>query len=270
MRTVVLDIVRELGRGLEGTALLVQDRSTREYYVCKDLREFIVLGTQPLEVQIRKYCMPWNHRSLLNFYGWYFIGNDARRGCQIYYEYCAGGDLGNLIPRRRHPAEHPESLIWHVFIQLAEALHAMHNLGPQHVVHRDVKPENVFLTSPYRPYHNYPTLKLGDYGLATTRPVSRGAGTFYWKGPEVECSAKGDVWGLGAVIHALCHGSSPVSTARRGWERDPRARRPRNLPSRYSNTLNHRMMSCLRRDPRDRPDSETLVRRLRRERPRVR
>ncbi len=268
MHAFNLETVKRLGRGHEGTTWLEQDRVTREYYVRKELRRWTAVGAEIQEVQIRKYCMPRHHQNLLAFYGWDSVRTSAGEQCSIYYEYCAGGDLKKLIPKR-HPATHPESFIWHVFIQLAEALDAMHNLGPEHVVHGDVKPGNVFLTSPYRPNHSYPRVKLGDYGLAVTNPVSDARGDYAWMGPEIECSAKADVWALGATIHALCHGFGAVSKVHRGWKRDPRARRPRNLPSRYSNTLNSRMMSCLRGNPRDRPDSGTLVRNLHRERPRA-
>ena len=266
MHTSNLETVRRLGGGYEGTTWLEQDRVTGEVYARKALRIWTEVGGQPLEVQIRKYCMPRHHDNLLDFCGWDSMRTSAGEQCSIYYEYCAGGDLKKLIPKR-HPATHPESFIWHVFIQLAVALDAMHNLGPQHVVHGDVKPGNVFLTSPYRPHHSYPRLKLGDYGMAVTDTVSDAHGARSWMGPEMECSAKADVWALGAIIHALCHGFGAVSKVHRGWKRDPDARRPEDLPSRYSDTLNHRMMSCLRTDPRDRPDSETLVRRLHREMP---
>ena len=260
--------VRRLGRGVDGTTWLEQDRDTGKYHARKELRSWTAVGTQPLEVQIRKFCMPRHHRNLLDFHGWDFIRTNRRDRCNLYYEYCAGGDLSRLVPGG-HPATHPESFIWHIFIQLAEALDAMHNLGPQHVVHGDVKPGNVFLTSPYRPNHSYPTVKLGDYGRSVTDRVSDARGAISWVGPEIERSAKGDIWALGAIIHALCHGFGVVLKNHRGWRLDPHARRPKDLPSRYSNHLNHRMMSCLRRDPRDRPDSETLVRKLHRERPRA-
>ena len=221
----------------------------------------------PQEVWIRKFCMPREHRSLVKLRGWCIIDSGPPGRCNIYYEYCAGGDLHSLIPRG-HPGQHPEAFIWHVFIQVAEALDAMHNSGPRHVIHQDVKPENVFLTSRYRPNHSFPTVKLGDYGSANTNPDAPGTRiTWLYMAPENECSAEADIWALGAVIHALCHGFSPVSTKHHGWKLDPRARRPRGLPSRYSNALNHRMMSCLRVDRRDRPKSESLVRNLYRERP---
>ena len=266
MRTFDLRRVRRLGAGGEGTTWLEQDRDTGQYYVCKELEIWRVKQGQPLEVRIRRDCMPSHHRNLLDLHGWHCMETNAGPRCRIYYEYCAGGDLWELIPSGQS-ARYPESFIWHVFIQLAEALDAMHNRGPKHVVHRDVKPENVFLTSRYRPNHSYPTLKLGDYGFAGRKRVGGDCGMWQYMGPEIECSAKGDIWALGAIIHELCHGFSAVSKAHHGWKRDPGARRPQNLPSRYSNNLNRHMMWCLNVHRRDRPNSETLVRRLHGARP---
>lgn len=267
MRTDDLETVSRLGGGFEGTTWLQQDRNTREYYAWKDARVRRTVEGRPREVWVRAYCMPRYHASLLDFHGWCYAEAESPQRCNIYYEYCAGGDLGSLIPIG-NPAAHPASFIWHVFIQVAEALDAMHNRGPRHVIHRDVKPENVYLTSRYRPNHGYPTVKLGDYRTSTSEPVTGVAGSARYMGPEIECSAKGDVWAVGAVIHTLCHGFGPVSENGDGWRGDPNARRPRDLPSRYSDALHWQVMSCLRADRGNRPNSETLVRRLHRERPR--
>lgn len=266
MRTDDLETVRRLGGGWEGTTWLQQHRNTREYYAWKDARVRGTVEGRPREVWVRAHCMPRYHPSLLDLRGWCWAEAASPQRFNIYYEYCAGGDLGSLIPRG-DPAAHPESFIWHVFIQLAEALDAMHNRGLRYVIHRDVKPENVFLTSQYRPNHSYPTVKLGDYGMSSTEPVTGVTGSARYMGPEIECSAKGDVWALGAVIHALCHGFGPVSESNHGWRDDPNARRPIGLPSRYSDALNDQMMYCLRARRQDRPDSETLVTSLHSARP---
>ncbi|KAK0512248.1 hypothetical protein JMJ35_005376 [Cladonia borealis] len=258
--------VRRLGRGAEGTVWLERNRDTREYLACKNMKARVVVEEQPKEVWMIKNCMP-DHRSLVEFVGWCWLRPRSRQRCNIYFEYCAGGDLRQLIPRR-NPGRYPESFIWHVFIQLAEALDAMHNRGTQHVVHRDVKPENIFLKSRYRPNHTYPTIKLGDYGCASNIANTNAINcTWKYMPPEIQCSAAGDIWALGAVIHELCHGFGPVSTRRRNWQRDPAARRPKDLPSRYSDALHHQVMSCLRTNRLERPNSETLVRRLHGERP---
>ena len=225
-------------------------------------------GIKPLEVRLMENVLP-SHRSILRFHYWCFINTTAGEGLEVYYEYCAGKTLESFIPEGQ-PGSQSEGFIWHVFIQLAEALDAMHHRGTQHVVHRDVKPSNVFLKTAYRPGHAFPTVKLGDYGLATTKAHSTGCGTWEWIGPEIALSSRGDVWALGAIIHALCHGVGPVDMSRRGWKRNPDARRPRSLPARYSDCLNDNMMFCLRRNPRDRVSSDELVRSLHRDRPRAR
>lgn len=272
MKTSDFIRVRRLGVGSEGTTWLEQHYRTREIFACKDrpLRVSYQLAKRemPKEVWIRTYCMPWDHRSLLDLHQWCIISSAPPRRCNIWYEYCAGGNLMTLIPRG-HPGQHPEAFIWHVFIQLAEALDAMHNGGPQRVIHRDVKTENVFLTSPYRPNHSFPTVKLGDYGSATTEdePTGRIGGTWSYMPPEIEPSAEGDVWSLGAVIHELCHGFTPVSEKGSNWERDPGARKPKDLPRPYSDVLHWQVMACLRAERERRPSSKDLVRKLHRKRP---
>ncbi|KAI9716951.1 MAG: hypothetical protein M1812_005100 [Candelaria pacifica] len=99
----------------------------------------------------------------------------------IYLEYCECGDLWDLIVRHmRHEVMIPESFIFHVFKQIAEALVFLHwgydvtgSVAPRkrpnwrQVLHRDVKAENIFMT--YRGDYNkkYPNVVLGDFGWAT-------------------------------------------------------------------------------------------------------
>lgn len=280
MKTSDFVRLRRLGTGNEGTTWLEQNVHTKELRACKDRKIRVSFRTAkgqeiPKEVWIRKFAMPWDHRNLLDLWGWCIIPSDPPRRCNIYYEYCAGGNLGSLIPTG-HPGLHPEAFIWHVFIQLAEALDAMHNHGTERVLHRDVKPDNVFLTKPYRPNHSFPTIKLGDYGsafcvetdFANADPSNKPFWTWAYMAPEMECSAAADIWALGATIHELCHGFGPVVEKGIHWESNPAARKPKDLPKIYSDVLHWQVISCLRSSRNDRPSAETLVRRLHGERPR--
>ncbi len=93
--------------------------------------------------------------------------------------------------------------------QAAEGLHAVHEAG---VVHRDVKPSNLFVTEDG-------TVKLIDFGVAlvehATRLTSAGAvpGTMGYLSPEQaggqEATPRSDLWALGAVLYEGLSGEPP-------------------------------------------------------------
>ncbi|KAK6002591.1 hypothetical protein QM012_001341 [Aureobasidium pullulans] len=116
---------------------------------------------------------------------------------RTYMEYCDGGDLHKLMKaqiRDRHVnlnyesgnSEYdiaksvkvsggeviPEPFVWYYLKQMAIALHRMSNIPIRQnkgnfVVHKDIKPENIFLTSPDpKEFPKYPVCKLGDFGSA--------------------------------------------------------------------------------------------------------
>ena len=163
MNSSGLKKVKRLGKGFEGTVWLMQHKETGKLYARKKLQHWTTVDLVPVEVHIRRHCMPYHHRSLLDFHGYHFICSKREEHCKLLYEYCAGGDLDNLIAK-----DHlPESFIWHVFIQLAEALDAMHYRGPQHVVHRDIKPNNINFkihAQPQLSHSQARRLRLCDHG----------------------------------------------------------------------------------------------------------
>jgi serine/threonine protein kinase len=80
-------------------------------------------------------------------------------------EYLPGRDLGTLISRAKSRATAiPLRLIADVFRQILGALEYSHECG---VVHRDVKPENMFVTRD--PNTSFVTSKLLDFGVALDR-----------------------------------------------------------------------------------------------------
>ena len=234
--------VGHVGSGSYGNCLLLQKRSNSTLRVCKVQKRRTLL--EPLEIGILRDILG-DHPRIVRLHD--AIMHTQR--IQLYFDYYPGGDLFKVIARYYEvDLDIPESFIWHCFLQLSEALAYIHHgydlrrvnaLPPasewRSIIHGDIKPENIFLGPPTPDSHGYPSLVLGDFGLATTkeRPV---CGTWMWQPPELPMtSMKADVWALGAVIHALAlEGQAPLGPRPEGMKyhdyyRWPAAREPKSL-----------------------------------------
>lgn len=75
-----------------------------------------------------------------------------------------------------------------------------------HIIHRDVKPENIFVS-------RFGDFKLGDFGIARELDRSMSGlskkGTFSYMAPEMykgeEYDARVDIYSLGIVLYKLCN-----------------------------------------------------------------
>ncbi|KAI9223655.1 Nek2 bound To hybrid compound 21 [Blastocladiella britannica] len=133
----------------------------------------------------------------------------------IIMEYCEGGDLSRVIKLHRQTQKYiSEETIWTYFAQLAAALHECHHVyggrmgEPGAVLHRDIKPDNVFLDS-------LNNAKLGDFGLSTLVMANHErnfaktfVGTPFYMSPELvreqSYNEKSDIWSLGCLLYELC------------------------------------------------------------------
>ena len=88
-------------------------------------------------------------------------------------------------------------------LQLLLAVGFMHS---NKIVHRDIKPQNVFVDTDMN-------LKVGDFGISklldyTAQNCQTSAGTPSYMAPEMvdseDYSFKADIWSLGCVIYEIC------------------------------------------------------------------
>ena len=91
-------------------------------------------------------------KNLVEYYDSFLTDADGKAMC-IVMEYCANGDLAGLLKKKTRLEE--DLAILYGF-QLAEALEFLHE---NKILHRDLKPRNVFLKN------NYEGIALGDFGV---------------------------------------------------------------------------------------------------------
>jgi serine/threonine protein kinase len=122
---------------------------------------------------------------------------ESQNHIYLVLEFCSNGDLYEAIRFDKGPLETEH--VRDFMLQLVAALEFIHSKG---IYHRDIKPENIFLTQSG-------TMKLGDFGLATSDPWSWevAVGSDRYMAPEQYdpthsgySTAKADIWAIGIVL----------------------------------------------------------------------
>jgi len=192
---------------------------------------------------------------------------DTQRGVDfLVMEYIPGITLSERVAARPLP----EKEVLRLGVQLAEGLSAAHDQG---VVHRDLKPGNLRVTSDGR-------LKILDFGLAKLRlPVTASAtteslsetqtmaGTLPYMAPEQLQGRKAepriDIWALGTVLYEMATGQRPfreelaIRLADQIMHEAPVS--PRALNPQLSYELERIVLKCLEKDPESRYQSAREV-----------
>ncbi|XP_062036086.1 serine/threonine-protein kinase MARK2-like [Lepus europaeus] len=132
------------------------------------------------------------------------VRHTAERG-YIFMECAVRGDLRGYMVERGY------LLDGEIRQLLTQTLLAVHYCHAQHVVHRDLKLENLLLDANLN-------IKLSDFGLscklADGERLRSLCGTFAYCAPEEFlgeefCGYKADVWSVGVILYAMAAGALP-------------------------------------------------------------
>jgi serine/threonine-protein kinase len=140
------------------------------------------------------------------------MGADEDESVYLVLELLEGESLGALVERstKLDPKRALE-----LTLPIVDALARAHELG---IVHRDIKPDNVFLSVDA---HGRVVPKLLDFGIAKVRDAGgRGTttgsilGTPYYMSPEqvrgaAELGPASDVWSMGVLLYEVLSGELP-------------------------------------------------------------
>lgn len=196
-----------IGAGGFGEIHLARERVTSSVTVLKSLRKrrierLRVRRHVAHEIEIQGHL---RHPGVLKLYGFFWDETHIH----LMLEHAPRGDLAAALRRR---GAFDESSAARSTAEIAEAVAYCHRL---HVIHRDLKPQNILIGR--RGEH-----KLADFGWAAhTVPGERRwtlCGTLDYLPPEMVQVTVGhsfgvDVWCIGVLAYELLHGAPPFAAA---------------------------------------------------------
>lgn len=236
------DLLREIGRGGFGVVFEARDRERGRRVAIKTVRPGAprAQARESLEREIEAGRL--KHPNIVAV----LEAGRCDRGPFVVFEYLQGETVGERLTRGH--------LRMRDVIDVAAAVaRALAHAHAQGVLHRDIKPGNVFLPSAGE-------AKVIDFGLAHVFGSGgpRGSGTSGYMAPEQRSGgpedARTDLYALGLLIHEMATGDALL---RRSARRDPGA--PSISAVRVPPALEHIVEALVERDPARRPGSADEV-----------
>ena len=284
------EFIQIIGKGNFGCISKIKRKSDNEILVWKEIDYGKMSEKEKSQIVSEVNILrELKHDNIVKYYD--RIIDKKNTKIYIVMEYCEGGDIGQLIKKCKKNKEFlAEDVIWKIFTQIVLALYECHsnicessknkcianeiidntstttidnfNKKKNKILHRDLKPNNVFLDA-----NN--NVKLGDFGLARilsneSKFAQSHVGTPYYMSPEQieekDYDEKSDIWSLGCFLFELTTLNPPFEAKNHySLAIKIKSGKVERISSRYSEELQRVILWLMQVDLNRRPSVEDLL-----------